>query len=354
MSKFLAYIHNLRGIAILFVVGVHARGNSLDWVSHQDTQKFMASILDAKEGNGTVMFLFIAGFLFQHITQYKFDFTKYINQKFKVIILPYLIISIPIIIFRIMTHYQPFELSPGFTNKPAAYQFIYHLVIGTHMSPFWFITAIILFYVTSPVLHWLDQPNFYRYAFPFILLVGLFTYRPEHNLNPVLAYFHYLPVYFTGMWASRFKDRVFTMNILPLYILGAVYVVLTYFDLKDAFTLPASLSFEKVINERLVVFNIYMLRTLILCFAVALLFYRLQFVKMPLLETLAEYSFGIYFFHFILMIAARKILSLLYISVDFTFISFTIFLLFIILCSTVTVFLIKKLTGPYSRNLIGS
>ena len=276
MSRFLSYIHNLRGIAILFVVGVHARGNSLDWVSNQDTAKFMASIFDAQEGNGTVMFLFIAGFLFQHLTQHKFDFTKYLNQKFKVIILPYLIISIPIIIFRIMTQYQPFSLSAEFVTQSFAYQFIYHLVIGTHMSPFWFITAIILFYVTSPVLHWLDKPAFFRYVFPFIFLVGMFTYRPDHNLNPVLAYFHYLPVYLTGMWASRYKDRIFTMNIVPLYILSAVYVLITYFDLQGAFTLPASLSFEKVIDERLVVFNIYILRTIILCFAMALLFYRLQ------------------------------------------------------------------------------
>src|SRR5687767_9365862 len=78
MSRFLPYIHNLRGLAILFVVGVHAGGYVTDWQSHPEVNRFLHAIFDPSEGNGTVLFLFIGGFLFQHLTHNQFDFKKYL------------------------------------------------------------------------------------------------------------------------------------------------------------------------------------------------------------------------------------------------------------------------------------
>src|SRR5687768_13791779 len=99
MSKFLSYILNLRGVVIFIVVGVHARGNLSEWTDHEGALEFLATFFDAREGNGTVMFIFIGGFLFQYITHNNFDFRKYIEKKFLFVILPYLLISIPIIAF---------------------------------------------------------------------------------------------------------------------------------------------------------------------------------------------------------------------------------------------------------------
>src|SRR5688500_16048384 len=116
MSKFLSYILNLRGAAIFIVVGVHARGNMSDWSSHLNAHDFISSFFDAREGNGTVMFIFIGGFLFQYITHHNFDFRKYVEKKFLFVILPYILISIPIIAFRIYTDYS-FALPAGFNDK---------------------------------------------------------------------------------------------------------------------------------------------------------------------------------------------------------------------------------------------
>src|SRR5688500_5818695 len=106
MRQFLPYIHFLRGVAILYVFAVHARGFASYWESSPDTFKFLDTFSDPSEGNGTTLFLFIRGFLFEHLSRYQFDFKKYLTQKFKNLILPYLIISLPLIWLRIHT---PFD-----------------------------------------------------------------------------------------------------------------------------------------------------------------------------------------------------------------------------------------------------
>jgi probable poly-beta-1,6-N-acetyl-D-glucosamine export protein len=354
MSGFLSYIHNLRGVAILFVIGVHVRGTAGDWISHPFTHDFIASLFDAQEGNGTVMFLFIAGFLFQHIMHTRFKFSKYIEQKFKFIILPYILISIPIIIWRVQNNYLPWSLEPSFLEQPKSLQFLYHLVFGTHLSPFWFISAIVMFYCTAPLLHWLDKPFFYRYVFPVIFIVGMFTFRPFNNGNPFLSYLHYLPIYLTGMWASYNKERFFSMDLRYFWILTAIYVLLFTLDMSNTFAIAKGVTFEQVLNGQVFIFNFYLFRTVLLCFMMAMLFYKIQFIHLPFLEVLAEYSFGLYFVHFLLIVATRKALQLIDVKIDFNVLTFVLLYLFIIGISTAVVYLVKRLTGRYSRSFIGS
>ena len=187
MTRFLNYLHNLRGLAILFVVGVHVGGYDADWHSHPTLRRVLQLIFDPSEGNGTVLFLFIGGFLFQHLTHNRFDFKKFIEQKFLNIILPYIIISIPLILIRLNTNFESLTLPSGFHDKPIVYQFFYHLLTGSHMPPFWFISTIVLFYFSAPVLHALDNRIFHRYFFPLVLMVTLFTFHPEHKFYNILA-----------------------------------------------------------------------------------------------------------------------------------------------------------------------
>src|SRR5687767_4325167 len=152
MSRFLSYIHNLRGLAVLFIVGVHVRG--YEWQLDPDDQAydFFVALFD----NGTVLFVFIAGFLFQHLTHHKFDFKHYFFQKIKVVILPYLIVSIPIIMLRLALGSSELSLPIGFDEHPMAYRIFYFIITGVHMVPFWFIPMIFLIYLSAPVFHLLD------------------------------------------------------------------------------------------------------------------------------------------------------------------------------------------------------
>jgi surface polysaccharide O-acyltransferase-like enzyme len=348
MGKFLSYIHNLRGLAILFVVGVHAHGFD------RDTSRVFNSIFDPSEGNGTVLFLFIGGFLFQHLTQYTFDYKKYIEQKFKVIILPYLIISIPLIILRIYTGFESLALPEGFHERSITHQILYYLLTGTHMPPFWFITAIIFIYLTAPLLHAIDKNGFYKYGLPLVLLLYFFTYRPLHNANPFLAYIHFVPVYIMGMWASRYKSWLIANANTVLWLSVAVYMTITLLDVTEVMTFSRERRFEDVLYSRVIEFNVYALKAIALCLMLFMVMYKLRNREMPMMELLGNYSFGIFFVHYGFISLSGKIIDLSGVRVHFSLPIFIISFLFILLASTITVYFVKRLTGKYSRYLIGS
>jgi peptidoglycan/LPS O-acetylase OafA/YrhL len=354
MSRFLQYIHNLRGLAILFVVIVHARALNPEWISHENVNSFFDTFFDPSEGNGTVLFLFIGGFLFQHITHYNFQFWKYIEQKFKVIILPYLIISIPLIIVRLSTNFHSLSLPEGFSEKSVWYQFFYFIATGAHMPPFWFISTIVLFYLTAPILHAVDRSWFYKYAFPFVFVVCLFTYRPAHNANPFYSYIHYLPIYILGMWTSYYKDTIFLHASKLLYATVIIYATLSILDLSGNIALPRNITFEQILQNGDLIFNIYIFKAVILCFMLMLTLYQLREKDMPLFELLGNYSFGIFFVHYIFISVSRKFLAALDVEILFSIPAYLIYFLFVLLTSVVLVFFVKKLTGNKSRYLIGS
>jgi surface polysaccharide O-acyltransferase-like enzyme len=354
MSRFLQYIHNLRGLAIIFVVGVHAGGYATDWISHPTVHHFFQTFFDPSEGNGTVLFLFIGGFLFQHLTHNQFDYRKYLEQKFLNIILPYIIISIPLILIRLNTPYESLSLPEGFQQRPHLSQFFYHLIRGTHMPPFWFISTIVLFYLSSPLLHLADNRTFYTYIFPLILLTCFFTYRPEHNANPIYAYFHFIPIYILGMWASYNRERLLMLGWKLIVPFAIVYLFLTVRDLAGYESAARELSFEQVVNGPTIVFNIYMFKAVVLCLLLLLVFYKLRDRQMPLLDILGQYSFGVFFVHYILISVTRKLFERTIGVIDFTLTSYLIYFMIILMLSIVTVYLVKKLTGRYSRYLIGS
>lgn len=354
MTRFLNYLHNLRGLAILFVVGVHAGGYDADWYSHPGIRKFLQLVFDPSEGNGTVLFLFIGGFLFQHLTHNRFEYKKYLEQKFLNIILPYIIISIPLIIIRLNTNFESLTLPDGFHDKPVWYQFFYHLLTGSHMPPFWFISTIMLFYISAPVLHAIDNRMFYRYSFPFVLAITLFTFRPEHNANTFLSYVHFIPVYIAGMWASYNKERILVLGDKLMYPLLIIYLVLTFAEAGGYLSLSRDMTFQQMVNSGSLIFNVYMFKALILCIFLVLLFYKLGNREMPILEVLGHYSFGVFFVHYILISVTRKIIEATGVVINFSLITYLIYFTFILMSSILTVYLVKKFAGRYSRYLIGS
>jgi probable poly-beta-1,6-N-acetyl-D-glucosamine export protein len=353
MRSYLPYIHNLRGLAILFVVGVHATGLQQDWKSHPIVDGVLENIFDPSEGNGTALFLFIGGFLFQYLTHQKFEFGKYIEQKFKVIIMPYLLISIPLILIRVSTNFESLALPDNFDDRSVFYQVVYFIVTGTHMPPFWFISTIILIYFTAPLLHAVDNDKFYKYVFPFILLSCFFTYRPLHNANPFLAYIHFVPLYLLGMWVSYYRNEILPSKAFFYFVILA-YATISIFNFAGWTPLSRVLTFEYVVREGLFFFNIYILKSILLCLLLLMILYRLQHRPMPFIELLGNYSFGIFFVHYLFISVARKLLEMAAVTIEFSLPIYFASFVVLLGVSVLAVFVVKKITGRYSRYFIGS
>lgn len=353
MRQFLPYIHTLRGVAILYVLAVHARGFESNWISEPNTFRILDTFSDPSEGNGTTLFLFIGGFLFQHLNARHFHFGKYLKQKFKNLILPYLVVSLPLILVRLNTDFKSPALPDDFHEWSDLHQAGHFLLTGAHLPPFWFISTIILFYFTAPLLHLIDKPWFYKYLFPIIIIACLFTYRPEHNANTLLSYLHFITVYITGMWASHYKDRILSGKTTIIYALLAVYLLLCVGELTGVITTSRNITFEDVLAGT-IVFNVYLFKALILCFLWLEFFFRMQERSMPLLELLGSYSFGLFFVHYFFISLSREIFEYNGITLDFSLATYLVYFVIITGVSVAAVFIVKRITGKYSRYVIGS
>jgi peptidoglycan/LPS O-acetylase OafA/YrhL len=139
-----------------------------------------------------------------------------------------------------------------------------------------------------------------------------------------------------------------------LYIFMITYLGITVLDLAGYITLPRDISFENVLYEGLLTFNIYLFKAVVLCFMLMLWLYQFNEKQVPALELLGSYSFGIFFVHYIFISITRKVASAMDVTVDFSAPVYVAYFLFVLLSAVSTVYVIKKLTGSKSRYLIGS
>src|SRR6478609_5971512 len=126
-KRFLHYIHFFRGLAILFIVGLHAC-ISLTWEGAPLQKKFALVLFN----NGTVLFVFISGYLFYHLSKDRFDYKEYLKKKFLYVILPYLFVSIPALFdkFFIDKMGDHWWMDHGFGQKSILAKLLILLVTG--------------------------------------------------------------------------------------------------------------------------------------------------------------------------------------------------------------------------------
>ena len=184
---FLGYIHYFRALAITFIVAGHAI-DAMVW-SNVELGRLMRILLS----NGSVLFVFIAGYLFQHLSD-KLSGRKYFSSKFKNVILPYLLISIPAILISV-TVFDQERVWPGFYDKPILQQVVMFYLTGAHLAPLWFIPMITLFYLVSPLLLQADKGRLIYMLLPVFMIVSCFVGRGL----PHESFVHFFSVYLMGL-----------------------------------------------------------------------------------------------------------------------------------------------------------
>lgn len=332
--EFVKYIHHFRGIAILFVVACHLL---LDWGSGSKTYK----ILEILFGNGTVLFVFIAGYLFQHLTR-KLDYKDYLKKKMTNVIIPYLLVSTPIIVYRIITGDLPGYITdphPDFINWPVMEQVLYFLSHGAHMQQLWFVPMIALFYLSAPLFYYFDRhPKSYWLLVLFFGLSVLIDREPFSDIFKMFV--HFISVYFFGMFMSRYKKEFLEFaKRYHLLITGSLIAVLLanyfYYDL-----------FRNPLN--------YIQKMLFCAFFIYWL-WRLEKYIPSFINELADISFGIFFLHYYSILVIKAIYQ--YVTKSSGIPGHFLYWLadyFLVLFATVIVIrMVRKIVPKYSRNLIG-
>jgi surface polysaccharide O-acyltransferase-like enzyme len=335
---FLNYMNNFRGVAIVFIVAGHCL-HKLNTVFSWRDAKLFYSTLSVIVSNGTVLFVFIAGFLFQHLS-HKYEFGKYLKGKWQTVVLPYLVISTPMIALRVLG-LVPLE-SP-FPEQPPAVQVVLYYLTGAHMLPLWFIPMITLFYIAAPLLVRLDRDARIYYLLPLFVVVSSFVPRYD-AANIPLAFVHFFPVYVLGMFCSRYRAPVLAWTERYAVLLAALFLILVAVDVYLCYVDPRFVTYVSYLN---------LWSKMLLAVLLMLLLYRQDQRLGKRFDFLAGVSFGLYFAHQYVIDVLGRFVPTDPGGLPARVAIYLAFTTAVTLVSVALLMLVKRMFGGRSRMLVG-
>ncbi|GLI09876.1 hypothetical protein YDYSG_59090 [Paenibacillus tyrfis] len=325
---YLNYINNFRGIAMIMVVAIHCL---LPFQQHLD--KSIYDFFFVLFQDSTVIFVFVAGYLFQHLSG-KFNFKKYILKKIFYVVIPYLFCS------ALYLYYNCFiAKTMEISDVPKA------ILLGYPTSGhLWFIPMILIIYILANLLYKMDGWKYFYYFLPVFFVVTIFIPR---GANPVENALHFLFIYVLGMFSSRFKDELhrFTSKyLIHLFILLFGVFILDYVNLfTDEYYSPLKGNgFLRAIGK------------IVLCI-ILVWFLREKDSKLgTVFSKIADTSFGIFFVHFffLLLLNESHILDYSHNNIVALILYFIVTIVILTLSYLFLVFS-KKLLKKHSRFLFG-
>ena len=248
-KSFLNYINIFRGLAILLIIAGHT-------MQFGESSSLLHKINCEIICGGTALFIFISGFLFQHLSG-KFEYKNYLSKKWTNVILPYFITSIPGILFCL---FLPQTYGNSFDGLNPLIQIPMFLTTGRiHNTPTWFIPMITLFFICSWLLLKLEKKGWLYKLLPFMFLVTLFYPRIDVDYNSIInltysqkyfacvgyvfnGFIQFFSLYVFGMFCSKYKevidifyDRRFLLWVLMLIVAG-LNIYLNYKNIYSSFT----------------------------------------------------------------------------------------------------------------------
>lgn len=349
---YLNSINYFRAIAIIFIVASHCF-----YLSDYTFTSDFGNVINNITGGGTSFFVFISGFLFHHVFYKNFDFSKFMKNKIKFVLSPYLIMSFLPLIFYVFLDDNIWEyFKPKGDGVLDLYfiPFIKYYTTGFRIVAYWYIPFAMIIFLMSPIFISFIRLNLkfqFLIIFP-LLIISTLIYRPVENSGyaVVQSVAYFLPVYLIGIVSSQKKDFIyFNLKGKEVYLLGIGLLLATiplFFGQvgllrKDPF------SYEG--------FDLMIIQKIVFCFLFMVWLDRFENDKNKFINLISENSFGIFFIHPLLLMAFAKIKNLL----DFTF-PLNVYFIYIIV--SIMIFslslgftlLVKRVFPVHSRSIIGS
>ena len=188
----LGMIVYFRAIAILLIVAGHTytqAGIRLDTT-------FDYTLSNLIKG-ATALFVFISGFLFNHVYMAHYRYTNFLRERAQKILIPYCILTILAILADLI-------FSSSAAGRISAGMLFRDFALGATFQAYWYIPFIILMYALAP-LHRLftslRTPLQVAIMIALAVLAG-FVQRPISNDNAFQSVVFYLPIYLSGIFLS--------------------------------------------------------------------------------------------------------------------------------------------------------
>lgn len=287
---YLRYVHSFRAAAIVIIVAGHAVV-TLTWPEPSPSRDLLLDLLDS----GTVLFVFVAGFLFHHLAG-RYQYRDYLQKKLLNVIIPYVLVSLPAVLYTVRFT-DATTRHPELAGTSAAYQAGWMLVKGgaTFNYSLWFIPMITLFYLAAPLLiQFVHHPRLYAVLVMLIPLSMLAHRSGELNTFGIALYF--LPAYLAGMWASHHReylepvlDRYWAALVAAFLAAVAVNFVLA--------THHGNYYGAHLFSQEHGLIDWMFAQKLLLCFALLGVLRRLDTLLGDRLRFLGDVSFTVFFVH---------------------------------------------------------
>ncbi|WP_350314825.1 acyltransferase [Pseudoalteromonas sp. TB43-MNA-CIBAN-0091] len=228
-------INNFRAIAIMFIVF----GHSFD-VSGVVLDSFWEVFFRNLLSGGTILFVFISGFLFEVVFLRKFIFSKFYLSRASKLVWPYLLLSIiPICLYIHVSN----PISDGYflpKSDSAISQFMIPFLkyeaTGRFMTAYWYIPFALILFLLSPLVVLILKKDFKLKVMLILALscLSIFSHRPVDNMNHFHSVVFFFPVYLIGAVVSQYREsliNVFRGNRFWLLLLLSIIFTLiqTYF-----------------------------------------------------------------------------------------------------------------------------
>lgn len=300
----LNHIQNFRAVAILFVVAYHSLGY-LDWSQSEHTFIVMDDIF----ANSSVLFVFIAGYLFQYLSK-NFNYRSYLIKKTSNVITPYVFFSLPAIFFSVFLR-NPLERYPQLVGTSKSYQVLWFLAKGgAHINyPLWFIPMISIYYILSPLFEYvIEHPKLY-YSIAMLFPLSLTMGRPD-NIHVGMTALYYLPVYLMGMATCQFRNGIEAFLAKHLLVICSFFCL--YLSVQAGVSEITGMHGNSHSAGMFIVsdgfLDLELLQKALLCYIILAIFKRFEKFTSPMLNYIADISFTIFFVHVYVLIALFQLI----------------------------------------------
>jgi peptidoglycan/LPS O-acetylase OafA/YrhL len=329
-------IENFRGLAILFVMLTH--------IGSIQGQLPLGRLIHFVIGDATTWFVFISAYLFRYVELKRFNYLSYLGKKFRYVLLPYLILSVPALLVAI------------WAGKPARHGlsdagYIGWVLVtgGQVVGPMWFVPMIALFFLVSPLFLKITNTAWGWAIVLAWLLFSVLSGRPYSNSNPALSFLHFGGFYALGIIAADSPTRISQLSRRAA--VGMTLVCLAVFLMAFDIFLHEPPSEMLTFGEKIGNFNAMQVGKLALLGIVFVVFEKYLNRPVLWLEKLAKISFGLFFIHGFVAAGFAWLMQSVFIKLDSLYMLAE--LSTVVLMSVWLTTLIKRLLGQRSRYVIG-
>lgn len=336
-------IHYFRGIAILIIVAGHCY-NLLVPKPDCFSERLLANWLNG----GTALFVFISGFLFHHIYAKNFNYRSFMVKKLKVVYLPYLILSVIILTYGLVSHDDKVLGFLGLSWLISLEWYIsVSILTGFSITAYWYIPFVMLVFLLSPFfVAFIEQSMKIKIAsIVVLLLIACLVHRPVNNVLVFQSVIYFIPVYMIGMLVSENKAWIYEklkgkeLILISLALSLSLVQVMFYANPQNSFKNPFDIA----------TFDLMLPQKITLCFFFISLLHRFENADSQPLSILADVSFPIFFIHGPLISIAGTMLR----NGEFSIFQMALFIASIIGACYGFALIIKSILHSKSRYVIG-